>query len=135
MTSVTTPVKTKPSLRRAKPPDLKIPTFNGSHLKWGTFKETFDIIIADKTDYTNVEKFQHLKVNLTGPAQTCIAGFPVVSANYHAAYRLLDEQFSNEDLVIQAHMKQITQVKNVVRGTGAELRNLSDSIESHVQSL
>ena len=32
-------------------------------------------------------------------------------------------------------MKQITQVKRVIRGTGAELRKLSDSIQSHVRSL
>ena len=32
-------------------------------------------------------------------------------------------------------MKQITQVKRVTRGTGAELRKLSDSIQSHVRSL
>ena len=133
--SPTTSVETKPSSRRAKPPDLKIPTFSGSHLEWDTFKETFDAIVGDKSDYTNVEKFQYLKANLSGPAQTCIAGFPVVGANYTAAYKLLNERFGNEHLVIQAHMKQITQVKRVTRGTGAELRKLSDSIQSHVRSL
>ena len=98
--SSTTSVETKPSTRRAKPPDLKIPTFSGSHLEWDTFKETFDAIVGDKPDYTNVEKFQYLKANLSGPAQTCIAGFPVVGANYAAAYKLLDERFGNEHLVI-----------------------------------
>ena len=127
--------ETKAATRRAKPPDLTIPKFNGSYLEWDTFKETFDAIVGDKPGYSNVEKFQYLKSSLTGPAQTCIAGFPVVGANYTAAYELLKERFGNEHLVIQAHMKQITQVKKVVRGTGAELRKLSDSIQSHVRSL
>ena len=125
--------ETKPSLRRAKVPDLKIPTFDGSYLEWDTFKETFDAIIGEKTEYTNVEKFQYLRANLTGPAKQCIAGFPVTGANYDAAYKLLEERFGNEHLVIQAHMKQITKMKSAVRGTGPELRKFLDTVQSHVR--
>ena len=88
--------ETKAATRRAKPPDLTIPKFNGSYLEWDTFKETFDAIVGDKPGYSNVEKFQYLKSSLTGPAQTCVAGFPVVGANYVAAYELLKERFGNE---------------------------------------
>ena len=124
----------KPPTRRAKVPDLKIPTFAGSFLEWDTFKETFDAIIGDKEDYTNVEKFQYLTAHLSGAAKQCIAGFPVIGDNYAGAYKLLKERFGNEHLVISAHMKQITQLKRVSRNSG-ELRKLSDSIQSHVRSL
>ena len=75
----------KTATRRAKVPDLKIPTFAGSFLEWDTFKETFDAIIGDKEDYTNVEKFQYLTAHLSGAAKQCIAGFPVIGDNYAKA--------------------------------------------------
>ena len=127
--------ESKPPSRRAKVPDLKIPTFDGSYLEWDTFKETFDAIIGKKSEYSNVEKFQYLKSYLTGSAKQCVAGFPVTGANYDSAYKLLEERFGNEHLVIQAHMRQITKMRSALRGTGAELRKVLDTIQSHVRSL
>ena len=145
-TTVNKPVPVAPSTKddekkppstthRAKVPDLKIPTFDGSYLEWDTFKETFDAIIGSKSEYTNVEKFQYLRAYVTGPAKQCIAGFPVTGANYDGAYKLLEERFGNEHLVIQAHMKQITKMKSAIRGTGAELRKFLDTVQSNVRSL
>ena len=124
----------KPPIRRAKVPDLKIPTFSGSFLEWYTFKETFDAIIGDKEDYTPVEKFQYLAAQLSGDAKRCIAGYAIVGANYVPAYDQLKERFGNVHLVISAHMKQITQLKRVSKNSG-ELRKLLDLIQSHVRSL
>ena len=108
----------KMATRRAKVPDLKIPTFNGSYLEWDTFHETFDAIIGAKPDYTDVEKFQYLTAHLSGAAKQCIAGFPIIGVNYAGAYGLLKERFGNKHLVIQAHMRQITQLKRASRNAG-----------------
>ena len=97
------PTNTKPSeeepttrvtapQRRAKVPDLKIPTFGGSYLEWDTFKETFDALIGDK-EYTGVEKFQYLRTYLTGTTKQLIEGFPTIGPNYAPAYKILIEWF------------------------------------------
>ena len=77
--ATTTATTTK---RRAKVPDLKIPTFGGSFLEWDTFRETFDALIGDKPEYTDIEKFSYLRAHITGTAKQCIYSFPTSAANY-----------------------------------------------------
>ena len=75
-----------------------------------------------------------MQAHITGTAKQCIDGIPTSAANYVPAYKLLQERFGNEHLVIQAHMKEITKLKTS-SGKATELRKLLDTISSNVRSL
>ena len=81
-------------------PDLKIPTFDGWYYK---------------TEYTKVEKFQYLGANLSALAKQCNAGFPVTIASYGASYKLLEERFGIENIIIHVHMRQFTKIKSALQ--------------------
>ena len=83
-----------------------------------------------------MQKIQYLNSYLVKTAKKCIEGFPPTNSNYSEALDLLKTRYGNPQLVISAHMVKIMQIERITKDRNAtELRNLLDTVESHVRSL
>ena len=70
-------------------PKLQLPKFSGDLTEWTTFWELFSSSIHDSPYFTNVEKFNYLKCNVTDEAKITIEGIAVTNEGYPAAVELL----------------------------------------------
>ena len=119
-----------------KLPTMTIEKFSGSLVEWTKFKETFEAAVDSRDDLNGAQKFYYLSSYLEGPAKKVIAGFQQSAENYKKAWDLLDDRYGNPQLVIQAHTKTILELEAVTKSTNvAKLRNLLDTVDSHVRSL
>ena len=109
--------------------------FSGDYTCWKSLKETFEATVHRRTDLPNIEKFTYLRSLLDKTASQAIQGFPLTADNYTAAWRLLNERFCNEEIIISSHMNKILNISPVYSPNIRSLRELYDNVESNVQAL
>ena len=91
---------------------------------------------------SNISKFSHLQSLLRGEAKTVIAGLALTSANYKAAYDMLEERYGRKDRIINAHVQALlypSQASNISSLKGRKyvsaLWKFRDELLSHIHSL
>ena len=118
-----------------KLPKIEIKCFSGDYTCWKSFKETFEATVHRRTNLTNIEKFTYLRSLLDKTASQPIEGFSLTTENYTAAWRLLNERFGNEQIIILSHMNKILNISLVYSPNVRSLRDLYDNVEINVRVL
>ncbi|XP_073841380.1 uncharacterized protein [Musca autumnalis] len=121
--------------RKLRLPELKIPQFNGSYTDWPGFIAMFNTVIDNDNDLSKIEKFQHLRVSVTGAALDTISSLDPTEENYDKALELLRNRFDNKLFNFQAHIRENFGLKSVDKGSAGSLRQLSDKLNSHMRAL
>ncbi|XP_020808851.1 uncharacterized protein LOC110184601 isoform X1 [Drosophila serrata] len=122
-------------VRATRLPEFKLPRFGGAYMDWPDFYAMYTTVIGNNEDLTNLEKFQHLRSCLDGPALDTIRSLEPTEANYEKAVDLLTARFDNKLLHFQGHIRSIFRLSSVVKGSARSLRQLSDGINSHLRAL
>ncbi|XP_036339591.1 uncharacterized protein LOC118748937 [Rhagoletis pomonella] len=73
----------------SKLPKLKLPSFSGKYSEYQNFITSFKQIIDREFSLSNIEKFNHLRNCLHGPALETIDAFQVSNENYSKALERL----------------------------------------------
>lgn len=121
---------------RVKLPKLDLKGFKGDLSKWQAFWDTYEASIHNNPTLAPIDKFNYLISLLQGPASDAIAGLAITNANYMEAIEILQKRFGNKQQIINRHMELIINLNSVRSGYQVkELRQLYDTIESHVRSL
>ncbi|XP_077552513.1 uncharacterized protein LOC144166952 [Haemaphysalis longicornis] len=121
---------------KIKLPKLELIKFSGRSNEWQHFWELFEEVVDKNEDLSSIDKYNFLRVSVTGDAATAIAGLPPTARCYNDAVQLLKKRFGNEELLIQEHFKKLIDLKPVrssedVRG----LRRLHDTLAAHIRGL
>jgi len=121
---------------QVKLPKLDLKKFSGDLSKWQSFWDTYEASIHNNQHLASIDKFNYLISLLQGVASDAIAGLSITNANYMEAITILQRRFGNKQQIINRHMEIILNVNPVRSGYQVkELRQLYDTIESHVRSL
>ena len=84
----------------------------------------------------DIGKFQYLRSLLHGSALSIISGLTLSSSNYHQAVELLQNRFSNRQVIITMHMDNVLKIQAVKSSQDLDkLRAMCDQIEGIVRSL
>ncbi|XP_053969189.1 uncharacterized protein LOC128870561 [Anastrepha ludens] len=120
---------------RPRLPELRLPTFSGGHTEYTDFLSLFSTVIDKDPDLTDVEKLQHLRSYLKGPALDAIRSLEMSGNNYSVALDLLNKRFNNKRLIFQAHITEIMGIKKVDTSSAVKLRELSDKVNANLRAL
>lgn len=71
------------------------------------FMSMFSTVIHKNLILADMEKLQHLKSCLGGPALDAVGASEVTDANYPAALELLDKSYNNKRLIFESHISAI----------------------------
>lgn len=116
-------------------PEIKLPTFRGGYTEWSDFHSMFNTVIDQEPLLSKIEKFQHLRSCLEGPALDAIKSLEITEANYAIAMEILKSRFNNKRLIFQAHIAEVLKLGKVEDGSCEQLRALSDKLNSHMRAL
>lgn len=122
-------------VQKTRLPIIQIPTFSGVYTEWPDFFSMFETVVGADEDLTKIEKFQHLKTCLAGAALDAIRSLEISETNFDKAIEILKNRFDNKRLNFQAHIRDIVAIGKVESGSVGKLRNLSDSVNSHLRAL
>lgn len=122
--------------RTMKLPKITLGKFYGDCSSWLDFWGQFSNAIDKNSSLTPIDKFSYLKSLLGASAANAVAGFSLTEENYKSAVDLLKNRFGRNDLVINAHMSKLLNLKPVRNATNVtDLRNLYDSCEIQIRNL
>lgn len=93
-----------PTAQGIRIPEVNLPTFNGDLKDYKSFKTTFESVI-NHSRTTTIERFALLRSKLLGPALESIAPLSVIEENYAAAWDILDRQFDNNRVTMEANLQ------------------------------
>ena len=120
---------------KLKLPMVALKRFDGDPCKWQTFWESFNSAVHDDSNMPDIMKFHHLNSLLDGKAATTIAGLSISASTYGEAIKLLKTQYGQKDNVIASHMEKLYNLPPVKGKDIGKLRNMFDSMETHVRGL
>lgn len=118
-----------------KLPQINLPEYSGSYDKWVQFHDTFESLINKNPLLSKIQKFYYLQAALKGEAAQVIESLTVSEANYEVAWKLLTERFQNKRAIINAHIKGIFDLPNLIKESHVSLRTFLDTFLRHFRSL
>ena len=119
-----------------KLPRIPVGKFNGDHLKFQEWWETYDAAVHSNPTVNDTMKFNYLRGYLEGTAASAIAGISLSGKNYTEAIELLKSRFGNKQALISAHVDKFLNLPDDVQSDDVEeLREMYDIIEVNVRSL
>ncbi|XP_076301705.1 uncharacterized protein LOC143219715 [Lasioglossum baleicum] len=116
-------------------PKIQIPSFDGNLINWFSFYDTFKSLVHENVDLPNVQKFHYLKNSLRGEISSIVASLNASSENYLVAWDMLQKRCNRPRQLIQAHLKQLFDLPEIIRDTPANLRKLAEQAQVHVNAL
>ena len=120
---------------QVKLPKLDLKKFNGEVSTWPTFWDAFESSIHKNPKLAPIDKFNYLNSLLMKPALDAISGLSLTASNYEEAIAILKKRFGNKQQIINRHMDILVNVSPVINEDTRKLRELYDTLESHVRSL
>ncbi|KMQ86488.1 hypothetical protein RF55_14513 [Lasius niger] len=78
-----------------------------SEKEWENFRGIFESLVATNDSLSNTQKLHYLKASLTDEAAILVSNIRVSDANYEAAWRLLVDEFDNQNAIIHAHIHHL----------------------------
>ncbi|XP_006812892.1 uncharacterized protein LOC102807089 [Saccoglossus kowalevskii] len=115
-------------------PKLQLPTFSGDSLKWKAFYDVFISAVDNDPSFSEVQKFQYLRGQLSGEAARTIDGLPLTNTNYRHAIQLLEKRYGQTHKIVNAYMKSLWDLPKPTSDMNS-LRNFYDTIETNVRGL
>ncbi|XP_012535770.1 uncharacterized protein LOC105836345 [Monomorium pharaonis] len=129
---VTTAPATK---RRFKLPEATLPTFDGRHENWLSFKNAFKNMIDTETDLTDIDKLHYLKSALIGEAANKIKILSIDGTNYFKAWELLERSYEVKRLLVTRHLSLLMSLSWLEIKDIAGLTKLADDAQQYIASL
>ncbi|XP_055623062.1 uncharacterized protein LOC129766519 [Toxorhynchites rutilus septentrionalis] len=118
--------------RILKLPDIKLPEFSGNILKWFSFYDTFESLVHNNHDLSDVQKFYYLKSTLRGEAFNLIEKISVTSDNYSVALKVLTDRYQNKNVLIRNHIESLFLVEKVKKECPRLLTRLLGDFENNL---
>ncbi|XP_055603791.1 uncharacterized protein LOC129752026 [Uranotaenia lowii] len=116
-------------------PQISIPSFDGDYRNWLAFKATFESLIHEVDDLSEVQKFHYLKSALKGEAAKLIESLTVTNENYLIAWETISKRYSNEKLLKKRHLQALMEYPRIDKPTASAIHGLVDEFEQRLKIL
>lgn len=112
-----------------------LPKFFGNFSEWENFKSIFESLVSSNDALSNTQKLHYLKVNLSGDAALLINNLKVSDENYEAAWKLLVDEYDNQNAIIFAHIHAFADLPKIKTENVMELKRLRDHTAASLAAL
>lgn len=114
---------------------VPLPTFDGKLENWHSFKCMFQTVMGRYPNESPAIKLYHLKNSLIGNAAGKIDQEVINNNDYDSAWRLLEDAYEDERLIIDTHIDALLDLPRLTRENGDEMRKLVETCTKHVDAL
>ena len=118
-----------------KPPDVKMPDFDGDYLLWPSFIDRFMGMIDSNVRFSPVHKLDYLKGCLKGEPARLLQGLLSIDSNYQIALDILISVYQDEWPTIAKHLELMFNFKPLTTKSTKELRRLHECFSLNTSGL
>ncbi|XP_076394279.1 uncharacterized protein LOC143265522 [Megachile rotundata] len=120
---------------RIKLPTIELPTFDGSYSNWVKFRDTFESLIHNNMNLSNIEKFHYLNASVKGSAARTIEALGISEINYTLAWNRIKDRYEDLSTLKYHHVRSMHEVPSCTRESLSGLRNLIDNTNNNLLAL
>ncbi|XP_055623374.1 uncharacterized protein LOC129766804 [Toxorhynchites rutilus septentrionalis] len=120
---------------RVKLPEIRLPSFSGKISEWIPFRDTFNSLIHQNKQLTEVDRFTYLKSSLDGDALQEIRSIELSAANYEVAWKALVNRYENKKVIVKTYLDALFAVDSLKRESFEGLSRLISDFENNLQML
>ncbi|XP_055714378.1 uncharacterized protein LOC129808617 [Phlebotomus papatasi] len=91
--------------KTTKLPQTKLPTFDGKHASWKSFKDRFTSSVINVPNITNVQELDYLMSAVSGNAEACIKKLSMTDENFAVAWKILEDKFDDKNEIVSEYIK------------------------------
>jgi hypothetical protein len=128
-----------PTIGRENPavklPNIHLPTFSGVFTEWITFRDSYNALINDNRDLSDIQKFHYLRSSLKSDALSTIEHLTLSNDNYQAAWELIQNRYENNRLLVQHHVRALFSLPTATPKDPKILRQILQTATSHLKAL
>lgn len=114
---------------------MEIPEFSGGYDQWLNFRDTFNSMINSDQTIPDIRRFYYRKGALKGEAAQLLHSLPVSANNYAIAWKLLEDRYENEAIIVNQHVKNLFNMEVLTRESHQDLRCLFDTATQNLRAL
>lgn len=122
-------------INTVKLPRIELPSFSGNYTEWNNFKDLFESLIANNASLSNVQRLHYLKLSLNGEAELLLKNVVINDANYASAWNTLKERYDNSRAIINAHLTELFELRDVGSEVLKDLKTLRDKTNDVITAL
>lgn len=116
-------------------PTIAVPSFNGDYHSWPSFKNSFQHLVAQNPNLSNLQRLHYLKGSLAGDAKRLVQHYEIVDGNYMAAWDKLNLRYDNKKLLVNNHLKSLITHPGQSKESSCHLRELIDTFTDSLNGL
>ncbi|XP_076385707.1 uncharacterized protein LOC105663446 [Megachile rotundata] len=120
---------------RIKLPTIELPTFDGSYSNWVKFRDTFESLIHNNMNLSNIEKFHYLNASVKGSVARTIEALGISEINYTLAWNRIKDRYEDLSTLKYHHVRSMHEVSSCNRESLSGLRNLIDNTNNNLLAL
>ncbi|XP_058840265.1 uncharacterized protein LOC131695765 [Topomyia yanbarensis] len=124
-----------PTFSKVKLPEIRLPSFSGKIFEWVTFRDTFQSLIHNNPQLTDMDRFTYLRSSLSGDALQEISSVGLSAVNYNVAWEMLANRYENKKLIVKAHLDALFATEGLKRESYEKLNSLISELEKNLQML
>ncbi|KOC58608.1 hypothetical protein WH47_05565 [Habropoda laboriosa] len=130
-TQIPTPVSSIASTEnRVKLPTIELPTFDGTYNNWVKFRDTFESLIHNNPNLSNIEKFHYLNSSVKGNAARTIQALGISELNYTLAWNQIKDRYEDLKTLKYHHVRSIYERPSISKESLTGLRHFIDNINN-----
>ncbi|XP_053686400.1 uncharacterized protein LOC128735944 [Sabethes cyaneus] len=116
-------------------PQITLPDFDGDYRSWLSFKSTYESLIHESVELSDVQKFHYLKSALKGEAAKLIESLTITNGNYAIAWETITKRYSNEYLLKKRHVQALIEYPKIQHESAIAIHGLVDEFEQRLKIL
>ncbi|XP_049283528.1 uncharacterized protein LOC125763892 [Anopheles funestus] len=125
----------RPNASNLRLPKIELPTFDGDHTRWLSFRDWFTAMIDASAELPAIAKLQYLLSSLKGEAALPFEHTPLTSDNYPVTWAALLKRYDNSRLLIREYYRKLHHLPGVQSVCVDKLTHLEDEFTRFVNGL
>nr|XP_049467027.1 uncharacterized protein LOC125908356 [Anopheles coluzzii] len=122
----------RPNTPHSRLPKIELPTFDGDHTKWLSFRDRFIAMIDASSELPSIAKLEYLLSSLKGEAALPFEHTALTDDNYSVTWAQLLKRYDNSRLLVREYYRKLHYLPAVHVKCVDKLTNLVDEFSRYV---
>lgn len=116
-------------------PKVDLPKFDGNFARWIAYRDTFESLVINNAQLSNIQRMYYLKASLRGDAAMLVEHVKVAEANFVSAWELLIAEYDNSHTLVHSLIDSFAGLPVMKSENATELKWLRDTLNSSLAAL
>lgn len=116
-------------------PKVQLPTFDGNVANWIRFKDSFNAMVIENTNLSDIQKLFYLDGCIVGEARNITEKVDFCADGFDIAWKALMLRYDNKRSIIEKHILELLKLNSFNKESSSEIHKIIDNVSVHLSAL